>query len=142
MLCLQRREAVEHHRHETLCGPPSQCCPGGYTTSAALQISSSVATDSPYDQVAFSPGETGQELLPSGVFELQGAVQEVPVGGHSVTAPISRPVTTRQGLRKDRPRPAHATRRSVAVEGTRDPLIGPFASDALKRNLWACATYR
>lgn len=35
----------------------------------------------PYDQVAFSPGETGQELLPSGVFELQGAVQEVPVGG-------------------------------------------------------------
>ena len=40
----------------------------------STQIASSIATDSHYDQLAFFPGETGQEFTRSGVFDFDGAV--------------------------------------------------------------------
>ncbi len=47
---------------------------GLHLPAHSTQIGSSIATDSHYDQVAFFPGETGQEFLRSGVFDFDGAV--------------------------------------------------------------------
>ncbi len=47
---------------------------GLHLPAHSTQIASSIATDSHYDQVAFFPGETGQEFITSGVFDFDGAV--------------------------------------------------------------------
>ncbi len=47
---------------------------GLHLPTHSTQIASSIATDSHYDQVAFFPGETGQEFITSGVFDFDGAV--------------------------------------------------------------------
>ncbi len=47
---------------------------GLHLPAHSTQIASSIATDSHYDQVAFFPGETGQEFVKSGVFDFDGAV--------------------------------------------------------------------
>lgn len=47
---------------------------GLHLPAHSTQIGSSIATESHYDQVAFFPGETGQEFVKSGVFDFDGAV--------------------------------------------------------------------
>jgi endonuclease/exonuclease/phosphatase family metal-dependent hydrolase len=47
---------------------------GLHLPAHSTQIASSIATESHYDQVAFFPGETGQEFVTSGVFDFDGAV--------------------------------------------------------------------
>ncbi len=47
---------------------------GLHLPAHSTQIASSIATESHYDQVAFFPGETGEEFITSGVFDFDGAV--------------------------------------------------------------------